>query len=137
MSEQPPLGHTDLTRWRLQVSDGGRHVWVYLENDEDARKWPQTPEDRYWLGLNVGLPTLPRATTAQQAAENGIEFYRHLQSSDGHFSGEYGGPMFLLPGLIIGMYVTKTAIPEPWKIEIARYLWHRRSKSDGGWGMWV
>ena len=84
-----------------------------------------------------GLPDLPRATTALQAAENGISFYRNLQSSDGHFAGEYGGPMFLLPGLIIGMYVTGTPIPEPWKIEIARYLWNRRHPDDGGWGIHI
>ena len=89
------------------------------------------------MHLIQGLPTLPRAHTALDAARNGLEFYKHLQSSDGHFAGEYGGPMFLLPGLIIGMYVTKTPIPEPWRIEIARYLWNRRSPVDGGWGMYV
>lgn len=66
-----------------------------------------------------------------------MAFYRNLQSSDGHFAGEYGGPMFLLPGLIIGMYVTQTPIPEPWRVEIARYLWNRRSKADGGWGIHI
>ena len=49
----PPLGATDLRRWRLRVSDGGRHVWHYLENDEDVAKWPQTLEDKYWLGLDM------------------------------------------------------------------------------------
>ena len=45
--------------------------------------------------------------------------------------------MFLLPGLVIGMYVTETPIPEPWRIEIARYLWHRRHPEDGGWGIHI
>jgi len=36
--------------------------------------------------------------------------------------------------LIIGMYVTKTQIPEEWKIEIVRYLANRVNK-DGGWGL--
>ena len=83
------------------------------------------------------LPTYPPAKSAMEAAENGLAFYRHLQSSDGHFAGEYGGPMFLLPGLVIGMYVTETPIPEPWRIEIARYLWHRRHPEDGGWGIHI
>ncbi|WFD32203.1 lanosterol synthase [Malassezia sp. CBS 17886] len=133
----PPLGATDRARWRLCVSDGGRHVWHYLASDTEAAAWPQTTEDKYWLGLDTGLPNLKRAGTALEAAENGVAFYRHLQSTDGHFAGEYGGPMFLLPGLVIGMYVTDTPIPEPWKIEIARYLWHRRSAADGGWGIHV
>ena len=91
----------------------------------------------YVTRLTQNLPDLPHAKSAQEAAENGIAFYRHLQSSDGHFAGEYGGPMFLLPGLIIGMYVTKTPIPAPWRIEIARYLWNRQDPDDGGWGMYV
>ena len=90
-----------------------------------------------FLAHAQGLPSLPRASNASEAAKNGVEFYRHLQSSDGHFPGEYGGPMFLLPGLIIGMYATKTPIPEPWRVEIARYLWNRRNPVDGGWGMYV
>ena len=31
-----------------------------------------------------------------------------LQCEDGHWAGDYGGPMFLLPGLIISLYLTKT-----------------------------
>ncbi|CCU99734.1 unnamed protein product [Malassezia sympodialis ATCC 42132] len=137
MSDAPPLGTTDLRRWRLRVSDGGRHVWHYLETDEEVDAWPQTQEDKYWLGLDMDVPTLPRAATPMEAARHGLEFYRHLQSSDGHFAGEYGGPMFLLPGLVIGMYVTQTPIPEPWRIEIARYLWNRRHPVDGGWGIHI
>jgi len=53
MSDAPPLGSTDLRRWRLRVSDGGRHVWHYLETDEEADAWPQTQEDKYWLGLEM------------------------------------------------------------------------------------
>ncbi|WFC99016.1 Sad1-interacting factor 3 [Malassezia yamatoensis] len=131
---EPPLGTTDLKLWRLRVSDGGRHVWHYL-SEQEASTWPQSIEDKYWLGLDVKLPKLAPARNASDAARIGLEFYKHLQSNDGHFAGEYGGPMFLLPGLIIGMYATKTPIPEPWRIEIARYLWNRRSPSDGGWGM--
>ncbi|WFD36580.1 lanosterol synthase [Malassezia cuniculi] len=135
MPQTPPLGTTDLTRWRLRVSDGGRHVWHYL-SEAEAREWPQTREDRYWLGLDMDVPDLPRAKTPLEAAENGMRFYKHLQSSDGHFAGEYGGPLFLLPGLVIGMYVTQTPIPEEWRIEIARYLWNRVN-ADGGWGLHI
>ncbi|PWN48974.1 putative lanosterol synthase [Violaceomyces palustris] len=133
----PPLGKTDPSRWRLRVSDGGRHVWHYLSDDQQCRDWPQTIEDRYWLGLETGLPELPSPKTPLEAARNGMSFYKHLQSQDGHWAGEYGGPLFLLPGLVIGMYVTRTPIPEEWKVEIARYLWHRANKTDGGWGIHI
>ena len=45
MIDSPPLGKTDLSRWRLRVSDGGRHVWHYLDTEQEAESWPQTPED--------------------------------------------------------------------------------------------
>ena len=43
--------------------------------------------------------------------------------------------MFLLPGLIITMYITKTPVPEEWRIEIIRYICGKASKNDGGWGL--
>lgn len=41
---------------------------------------------------------LPKAHTALQGALNGITFYMGLQAEDGHWAGDYGGPLFLLPG---------------------------------------
>ncbi|KXZ42932.1 hypothetical protein GPECTOR_110g224 [Gonium pectorale] len=35
-----------------------------------------------------------------------ISFYECLQQDDGHWPGDYGGPMFLLPGLVIVLYTT-------------------------------
>jgi lanosterol synthase len=51
---------TDYSRWRLRVSDGGRHTWHYLRTDEETARWPQTPLDKYWLGLPT-VSTRPRA----------------------------------------------------------------------------
>lgn len=31
----------------------------------------------------------------------GLNFYSTIQSHDGHWPGDYGGPMFLMPGLVI------------------------------------
>lgn len=45
--------------------------------------------------------------------------------------------MFLLPGLVIGWYVTKTTVPPPIAIEIKRYLFARQNPDDGGWGLHI
>ncbi|CEH17304.1 lanosterol synthase [Ceraceosorus bombacis] len=129
------MEQTDYSRWRLEV-DHGRHVWHYLRTDEECARWPQSDEDKYWLGLDIGAPKLPRATNPIDAARNGFKFYRRIQSNDGHWVGEYGGPLFLLPGLVIGMYVTSTPVPAEWAIEIKRYLVNRANK-DGGWGLHI
>jgi len=47
----PSEPFSDYTRWRLLVSDGGRHTWHYLESDEEIQAWPQTTIDKYWLGM--------------------------------------------------------------------------------------
>ena len=73
--------------------------------------------------------------SALDAARNGFEFYRQTQTEDGHFAGEYGGPMFLIPGLAIVMYITGTSYDPGQREEMVRYLKNRANKEDGGWGM--
>ncbi|GAA5874694.1 hypothetical protein JCM3774_004783 [Rhodotorula dairenensis] len=153
-----PLGQTDPKRWRLSsATDGGRHVWHYSRDSDAPNSQPYEPvwgqdtehlraeqqsdETAYWLGLDLPLPDpvhLEPASNPIQAANKGFEFYKRIQSNDGHWAGEYGGPMFLLPGIIIVMYVTKTPIPQEWKIEIARYLANMQRDAgpdDQGWGI--
>ncbi|KAI0924004.1 hypothetical protein AcW1_006791 [Taiwanofungus camphoratus] len=128
---------TDYARWRLRVSEDGRHTWHYLNTDEECRAWPQTDLDKYWLGLPLNLPPLPEPEDALAAARNGYTFYKRLQAKDGHWPGEYGGPMFLLPGLVIGSYVTGMGFKMEEKLEMIRYLLNRTHPEDGGWGIHV
>jgi len=44
------------------------------------------------------MKSLGKASTASEAAENAMIFYSQLQAEDGHWAGDYGGPLFLLPG---------------------------------------
>lgn len=69
----------------------------------------------------------------------GLQFYEQLQMEDGHWPGDYGGPMFLMPGLIITCYVTNamdTILGEPHKREMARYLRNHQNE-DGGYGLHI
>jgi lanosterol synthase len=77
------------------------------------------------------------AKSPLQAAENGLAFFSKLQLPPGNWACEYGGPMFLLPGLIITWYVTKTPIPPEYAVEIRRYLFARQHPEDGGWGLHI
>jgi len=91
---------TDLTRWRLKVTEG-RHCWYYLETEEEVAAWPQTVVDKFHLGLltDKDVPTHQgQPTTPIEGIKRGFEFYKLLQCDDGHWAGEYGGPLFLLPG---------------------------------------
>ncbi|KAJ6624958.1 terpenoid cyclases/protein prenyltransferase alpha-alpha toroid [Mycena sp. CBHHK59/15] len=128
---------TDYSRWRLLVSEGGRHTWHYLKTDEECAQWPQNAVDKYWLGMKLNLPPLSPAKNPLAAARNGYRFYKNLQSHDGHWPGEYGGPMFLLPGLVIGSYVSGMGFKLEERMEMIRYLMNRAHPQDGGWGIHV
>lgn len=127
---------TDYRKWRLVV-DHGRQTWSYLKSVEEEDKWPQSTADKYFLGLNTGNPVLPQPKTLLDCARNGFDFFASLQLEDGHWGCEYGGPMFLIPGMVIAAYITGTKLPEEWGIEITRYLVLTANKVDGGWGLHV
>ncbi|KAG2183365.1 hypothetical protein INT43_006371 [Umbelopsis isabellina] len=127
---------TDLSRWRLKVEHGAQ-TWHYLQSDEELKQWPQTRWDKYFLGVPFDSQKLPHPKTPLESARNGFEFYKELQTEDGHWAGEYGGPMFLIPGLIITYYITGTPVPESMRVEIIRYLLNRANKDDGGWGIHI
>ncbi|KAE8580644.1 hypothetical protein XENTR_v10024495 [Xenopus tropicalis] len=124
---------TDLTHWRLSCTEG-RQTWCYVE--EEDRK--QTVLEAHSLGLETSdlLKDLPPPQTAYDGAYNGITFYSALQAEDGHWAGDYGGPLFLLPGLLIACHVTKTSLPDATKKEMIRYL-RSVQLPDGGWGLHI
>jgi len=44
------------------------------------------------------VPELPKPKTPREAVKNAITFYETLQTEDGHWANDYGGPLFLMPG---------------------------------------
>jgi len=74
--------------------------------------------------------------TAAEAAKKGFQFYSMLQTEDGHWAGDYGGPHFLMPGIIIAWYVMgkpETMIDFRRRTLMLHYL-SVHQQSDGGWG---
>ncbi|KAM6200130.1 lanosterol synthase isoform 1-T1 [Sarcoramphus papa] len=65
-----------------------------------------------------------------------MRFYAALQAEDGHWAGDYGGPLFLLPGLLITCHTVKIQLPEGFRQEMVRYL-RSVQLPDGGWGLHV
>ncbi|XVE62723.1 hypothetical protein DITRI_Ditri06bG0142300 [Diplodiscus trichospermus] len=68
-----------------------------------------------------------------------LRFYSSWQAEDGFWPGDGGGPLFLLPGLVIGLYVTGALdiiLPLEHRREIRRYLYNHQNE-DGGWGLHI
>eukprot|EP01113_Clastostelium_recurvatum_P013550 TRINITY_DN1720_c0_g1_i1.p1 TRINITY_DN1720_c0_g1~~TRINITY_DN1720_c0_g1_i1.p1 ORF type:complete len:772 (-),score=162.82 TRINITY_DN1720_c0_g1_i1:108-2333(-) len=124
--------------WHLDV-DRGRQVW----------RWDEKPEPNPSMvdihHLNLKPPgtvcppgcTMTPADSPIQAARKGIQYMSAVQCESGHWAGDYGGPMFLLPGLVITCYVTGYKLHPKQIEEMIRYLLTRQNKVDGGWGIHV
>ncbi|NP_001310632.1 cycloartenol synthase [Ricinus communis] len=68
-----------------------------------------------------------------------LNYYSSIQADDGHWPGDYGGPMFLMPGLIIALSITgalNAILSEEHKREMCRYLYNHQNR-DGGWGLHI
>jgi len=106
------------------------------------------PEDEIWRAQRVDAwrktgRSVPDAswhpTTTLDYLRKALSWYEVLQSEDGHWAGDYGGPHFLLPGLVVVWYVTgrlETVLDEAQQRGAAHYL-RVHQQSDGGWGMHI
>jgi cycloartenol synthase len=72
-------------------------------------------------------------SSAREASVKALSFYQMLQCDDGHWAGDYGGPMFLMPGLITALYITKAPFSAGKKSAMIAYL-KNHQQDDGGWG---
>ncbi|KAL1514656.1 hypothetical protein AB1Y20_003746 [Prymnesium parvum] len=68
-----------------------------------------------------------------------MSWYQVLQADDGHWAGDYGGPHFLLPGLIIVWYVSgaSNAFLSPEQRKAMLFYLRAHQQLDGGWGMHI
>ena len=78
-------------------------------------------------------PALPQPSSPAEAAKNAMLFYSKLQAEDGHWTGDYGGPLFLMAGTFNFLHTRhalllhvvgsgKTAYATPTTLELASYL---------------
>jgi len=101
-------------------------------------------EARGWKAPRVDTSDVPdkgAATAAQveRSLRAGLSMYSTLQQDDGHFPGDYGGPMFLMPGMVIACYVTGTmdeVLGQAQRHEMVRYVLNHQNP-DGGYGLHI
>lgn len=108
---------------------------MYLEEGEAH---DNVVASRYHVGLGIEehAPDFSPPTSAEDSFRNGMKFFSRLQTDDGHWAGDYGGPMFLLPGYAIVHHICGVTVPEENRREIVRYLSNLQAE-DGGWGIHI
>lgn len=91
-----------------------------------------------YQAFNGQIPQVadPKKQRITEALVKGINYHAFLQSDDGHWPGDYGGPLFLLPGLLIAAYISETPFPKAHREMMKIYLFNHQNK-DAGWGMHI
>ena len=91
-----------------------------------------------YQAFNGQIPQVadPKKQRITKALVKGINYHAFLQSDDGHWPGDYGGPLFLLPGLLIAAYISETPFPKAHREMMKIYLFNHQNK-DAGWGMHI
>jgi len=95
------------------------------KNGDDVGLMPSPPPD---------LSSSPK--TIEDSCRKAVQFYNMLLCDDGHWAGDYGGPHFLLPGLVVTWYVMNRPsklIDEDQAKMMTHYI-RVHQQVDGGWG---
>ncbi|XP_058188427.1 cycloartenol Synthase-like [Rhododendron vialii] len=150
-------GHTGRQHWEFDPDLGSPEDLEEVENArEEFRKnrfrHKQSADLLMRIQFNKDNPTrivLPqvKVTDTEDITEDqvmatlrrALSFHSTLQARDGHWPGDYGGPMFLMPGLVITLSVTgalNAVLSKEHKYEMCRYLYNHQNR-DGGWGLHI
>lgn len=142
--------------WRLE-SEGGRQVWHWSPELEEHLSGELLQDVAWWNALephfdkkinphaaDLGLrPSVlmdegerRKASKPEEAFVNGVSFFGSLLCEDGHWPGDYGGPHFLLPGLVIVCRCCGYELSYPLRVVMAAYMLNHQNE-DGGWGLHI
>lgn len=85
---------------------------------------------------NKAKTSTQKARTVEEALKNGFAYFNSLQETSGAWAGDYGGPHFLLPGLLIVLYITDSMPTDEVQVLMKQYLLNHQLE-DGGWGLHI
>lgn len=145
---------TFFKHWRPVFHPSGRQYWERSEepqalsstdmpfdratnpNSSDLvfREWMQAQAAK--TGHTESAPVFADDTDVTRQLKKGFDYYLNLLTEHGFISGDYGGPMFLLPGLIIVSQVTHSRLT-PEQEELIRLYMFNHQQEDGGWGLHI
>jgi squalene/oxidosqualene cyclase-like protein len=143
--------------WTLKAEPKGRQRWEFADpgvqwDTEKGKQFLRDMQKSFAFDKKVNpnsadlvyrekqrqssQTTANAAVESQSALQKGIAFYQSLQSEGGYWPGDYGGPHFLMPGMVIASYITESPLPMPHQALIKQYFLNHQNE-DGGWGLHI
>jgi squalene/oxidosqualene cyclase-like protein len=120
-----------------QLARGGRPAGFNAHLNPNSADVPfRAQMIRAYVTAGNAPPTLNKAASIKECLHKAVHFYSMLQTSDGHWSGDYGGPLFLMPGFIVAWYIMgkPTTMFDADDVELMRHYVVVHQQADGGWG---
>jgi lanosterol synthase len=137
------------TIWKLNIFDG-LQSWEHINCDkskEEERGFSFLENDILSKDANNPDSTYENEKpyyTPNESLKKSIEYMSSIQNKEGFWSGDYGGPLFLLPGFLIVYYILGIILPKEIKEEMIKYILNTQNKKgkyfitlDGGWGLHI
>ncbi|KAF6051155.1 Lanosterol synthase [Candida parapsilosis] len=134
-SDELNLPKTDSSRWRLRTDPVGRETWHYVSEEEKTHETQSSYVKWLLKSPDFVPPAATRVESPSEALEKGADFLKLLQLENGIFPCQYKGPMFMTIGYVAANYFSGNPIPEPFRVEMIRYIVNTANPVDGGWGL--
>lgn len=122
-----------------KMASGGREEFASFDPSKNPNSCDQifrAQQIRTHLANGGTAPSMDPPKTVHEATQKAAHFYSMLQCEDGHWGGDYGGPHFLMPGMVTAWYVMgkPTAFLDAAQVELLKHYILVHQQSDGGWG---
>ena len=146
-----PLKHV----WRFDANSGGAGIWRAESEPSLAARAAQdgcifnaavNPNASDLILRSQLLSNYAAADTTTSeiddnskvnaALKRGWHYFSKLQLDSGHWGGDYGGPLFLLPTLVICSALARIDLGIPERDAMLSYL-RAHVQIDGGWGLHI
>jgi squalene/oxidosqualene cyclase-like protein len=138
LSPKPSSGTVDEDLVQRLALGGRRSGFNPSYNPNSNDQLFRAQQIRKYLRRNGGAvpDTTTRPSTVHEACRKAAHFYSMLQCDDGHWAADYGGPHFLMPGLVVAWYVLgrPDRLLDAAQRELLTHYILVHQQTDGGWG---
>jgi len=112
----------------------GQQIRKYLRKFNEKSGNAKNGNKGFSMSPPPDLTSNPKSI--KDTCRKAVQFYNMLLCDDGHWAGDYGGPHFLLPGLVVTWYVMNrpSKLIDDHQTAMMTHYIRVHQQVDGGWG---